>query len=126
MKQILLGFINLNQSAFVEGRNISDNILLAHELVHNYHRPCVSAKSAIKIDLFKAFDSLSWDFILNLLEAVDFPACFIKWLRGCLTSTWFSVSVNGTLAGYFQGKKGVRQGDPLSPYIFVMTMEVLT
>jgi len=116
--------VGWNQSAFIPGRSISENVLLAQELVRNYHRKGGQPSCAMKIDLMKAYDSVNWDFILHCLACFGFPKKFISWIRVCITSPRFSISINGSLVGFFKGAKGLRQGDPLSPYLFVIAMEV--
>lgn len=118
--------ISRNQSAFIPGRNIAENVLLAQELVRNYHRKDGKRRCTLKIDLMKAYDSVNWDFIIHCLACLGFPGKFINWIKVCITSPRFSVSLNDTLMGYFKGAKGLRQGDPLSPYLFVIAMEVLS
>lgn len=118
--------VDISQSAFIPGRSISDNILLARELFRGYKRDMGVAKCALKIDLHKAFDSIRWDFILVVLKKMQFPEAMIRWIRACLFSTCFSIKLNGVVHGYFKGSQGLRQGDPMSTYIFALCMNVLS
>lgn len=77
----LPSFISINQSAFVKGRRIADNLLLAYELVGNHHRSTISSRCALKVDLMKAFDSVDRNFLLNVLHAMNFPGNFITWIH---------------------------------------------
>jgi hypothetical protein len=115
MLPILDSLISRNQSAFLPGRSISENVLLAQELVRNYHRKEGNPRCTMKIDLMKAYDSVDWEFILHCLTCFGFPAKFTNWVKVCITSPRFSISLNGSLIGYFPGGKGLRQGDPISP-----------
>ncbi|CAN1132905.1 LINE-1 retrotransposable element ORF2 protein [Linum perenne] len=123
--RVLPYVISTSQSAFIKGRLISDNILLAHEMVNAYHKKQVSPRCVIKIDLTKAFDSVCWTTLLNVMTALGFPCKMVNWIKICLTTARFSVNINGGSCGYFNAEKGVRQGDPLSPILFVIVMEVL-
>lgn len=103
-----------------------ENVLLATELVKDYHKESISPRCAMQIDISKAFDSVQWPFLLNTLETLGLAQKFIKWITLCITSASFSVQVNGELAGYFQSKRDLRQGYSLSPYLFVICMNVLS
>jgi len=80
----------------------------------------------MKIDLQKAFDSVHWDFLWDLLSSLKFPTIFITWIQRCIASVSFSLQLNGQIHGTFKGGRGLRQGDPLSPLMFVITMEYLS
>ena len=81
---------------------------------------------AIKMDLEKAYDRLEWSFINKVLQAFHFPQHFTKFITSCISTTSISISVNGSKMDSFLPSRGIRQGDPLSPYLFILCMEFLT
>jgi reverse transcriptase-like protein len=127
LSSVLPSIIHGNQGAFVKGRLISHNVLLTQELLHTYNWKYGSMDSCmLKLDIQKAFDNVEWSFLFSLLQGLKFPKAFITWIRRCVETASFSLSLNGGYSESFRGRRGVKQGDPLSPLLFVISMEYLS
>jgi len=115
------------QSSFVPGRQITDNVIVMQEALHSMRRK-TGAKGwmAIKLDLEKADDRIRWDFIQETLAQMRLPDQLIKVMMHCVSSCSLNILWNGEPTETFQPSRGIRQGDPLSPYLFVACMERLT
>lgn len=109
LKLVLPSLISLNQSAFVPHRHIGDNIMLALALFRNYHLNSGQPRCAFKIDMRKAFDTLSWQFLFEALRRMNIPDTFINWVKQCSTTCMLSVKINGSIEGFFPAKSGLRQ-----------------
>ncbi|XP_074305829.1 uncharacterized protein LOC141641051 [Silene latifolia] len=96
------------------------------DIIRLYKRTAVSPRCLIKVDLKKAYDSVNWQFLSQMLDALLFPVYFKKLIMECVSSASYSLVLNGNSFGFFHGKKGLRQGDPLSPLLFTIAMEYLT
>jgi hypothetical protein len=104
--------ISLNQGAFIPKRSIVENILFAQEMVCDYHKEKGNPRCTLKVDLMKAYDSVSWDFILHCLICFGAPSKFVGWIKECISSPSYSSALNGTLVGFFSKKERVTTRGP--------------
>lgn len=103
-----------------------DNAIIAQEIIHTVSRKKGKiGNMVIKVDLEKAYDRLEWSFIREVLQEVKFPSDLIQLIMSCVSSTPSSILFNGGALDPFYPSRGIRQGDPLSPYLFILCMEVL-
>lgn len=125
LKPIIPHIISEEKSGYVEGRKILDNILLAQEMIHTLQSRNIPGMM-IQLDLSKAFDKINWNYLEATLNAFGFDIQWTGWILALIKYTSFSILVNGSPATPFSPSRGIRQGDPLSPFLFVILMEGLS
>ena len=102
-----------------------DAVLIANEAINSILK---SNRGAIlcKLDIEKVYDHVDWSFLLPVMKKMGFRERWCRWIKWCLSTVRFSVLVNGSPTGFFQSSRDLRQGDPLSPYLFVIVMEAFS
>ena len=108
----------------MEGRQILDNIIQAHEVVHSL-KTKKKAVMIMQLDIAKAYDKVNWTYMKRVLSAFGFDHNWVRWVMALVTSSSFSILVNGSPSEVFSPSRGLRQGDPLFPFLFILMMEAL-
>jgi hypothetical protein len=126
-KPLLHKIVSPMQSAFLKGRSIQDNSIMAHELFHTMkYKRGGGGLMALKLDMEKAFDSMEWSFLLKILTLLGFHPTWINWIGQCITTSSFSILLDGSPYGNYKPTRGIRQGDPLSPFLFILGSKILS
>ncbi|OMO82636.1 reverse transcriptase [Corchorus capsularis] len=128
LKQYMNLIISQHQSAFVEGRLIQDNILVANEIFHEFkiRKRGKNFDAAVKLDLNKAYDRVDWNLLAAIMKKFGFCDKWVDWILQCISTVSFKLVINGKSSEMFIPSRGIRQGDPLSPFLFLFIAEVFS
>ena len=125
LRVVLDELISKTQNSFVDERQILDSVLITNECADSQGRSRVP-RVICKLDIEKAYDHVNWEALLDLLNRMSFGVKWCKWIYTCISTIQFFVLINGSLVDFFGSSRGLRQGDLLSPMLYLILMEVFS
>lgn len=118
--------ISSNQASFLKGRSITKNILLAQEIIRDINKRNKLHNVVVKLDMAKAYDRVSWKYLVCVLRKPGFSERIIDMVVRIISNNWYTILMNEQSFCFFQSSRELKQGDPLSPTLFIIVAKVLS
>ena len=125
IKPLLKRLISGSQGGFVEGTHILDNVIQVQETIHS-SKQRKEKGMLIKLDMANAFDRVNHSFLINVLLSFGLSPHFVHLIKACIENPWIAPLINGCPTNFFQARRGIRQGCPLSPFLYILMADSLS